>query len=134
MLINQISVLILGHLKNTALTSVGVGQGDGGRASDGCRWGGLPGRDCRGTGEKERDRGIWQRELVWWSQGPQGAGIHSSNLGCFKGSAFLSSFGFRSPAFSSGLDCKSLALTLDIKQDSNTGMCGKGLGVAQQCK
>ena len=39
-----------------------------------------------------------------------------------------------SQALSSGLECKSLALAGDTKQDSNTGMCGKGLEESQQCK
>lgn len=85
--------------------------------------------------EEGKERYVWPRELTWGvGHGPQGTVIHSPNLGGFKASPCFPPFPLASQALSSGLECKSLALAGDTKQDSNTGMCGKGLEEVQQCK
>lgn len=69
---------------------------------------------------------VWQSELTWGGgPGPQGAVVHSPNLGGFKVSSCSPPPLAGSQALSSGLECKSLALAGDTKQHSNTGMCGK---------
>lgn len=90
----------------------------------------------RGGGEKKERDGVSLAKGTNLGWGPGATRGWNSLLkpGCFKASAFLPSFGVSATAFSSGLECKSLALAGHKLGLKHTGMCGKGLGAAQRCE